>query len=107
MKHLNMSLDINAMGCSSGAGYSIPVSDFENGKTIPVTTLLPDLYADYVAPIFARLNDDKTAIEIISEKYGNGLLPLNNRFARWDSPEIGLSYACCKISISIIEKNNQ
>lgn len=105
MKYLKVDMDTNALGNYRKNIYHLPVSDFESGRTVPITTLLPAAYLDYVATILARISEDKTAIEIISSEYGCGSLPLDGTPAQWDSPEIGLSYATCRISIMIEDKD--
>lgn len=99
MEFLRVSVSINALGVESGWGDKIPLSDLEDGRIIRIDALLPPQYDPYVAPIYAKLNDDKTAVEVTSEKYGNNVLPLNNKYRSWNSPEIGLSYATCRISV--------
>lgn len=77
----------------------------EDGSRYCVTAKFPDLYAEYIKPIFAKLNDDHTAVEIISD-YGNGEIPLDGS-GRWESPTIGLSYASCDITITVKERDGE
>ena len=99
MKYLRVSVSVNALGVESGWGDKMPLSDLEDGSTIRIDAMLPSQYGPYVAPIYAKMNDDKTAVEVTSEKYGNDTLPLNDKYHSWKSPEIGLSYATCQISV--------
>ncbi len=105
MKYLKICVEINAYGAVSAKVYDLPVTDFYDGRTVAVAALFPPHIIDYVAPIFAKLSDDGAAIDIISEKYGNGRLPLNGEYGRWYSPEIGLSYAKCEVSARIEEQD--
>lgn len=107
MKYLNIGIDVNALGSGSHYHYRIPLSDFETGETIPVTVLFPDQFFPYMSSIFARLSDDRTAIEISSREYPGGLLPLDDEKVCWNSPVIGLSYASCVVSINVEEKYGQ
>lgn len=105
MKQLYVCVETNAMGSVSAMVRYLPLTDFADGREVPVSALLPDHYADYVKPVYARLSDDGTAIDIRSEKYGSGRLPLDNPYARWESPEIGLSYAVCTLCLRVEDKD--
>lgn len=105
MKYLNIDIDVNALGCGSHYQYKIPVSDLKAEDDYPITVLFPDQFFPYMSPIFARLSDDKTSVVISSKEYPGGLLPLDDEKACWYSPQIGLSYASCVVSVNIIDKD--
>ena len=105
MKYLKFVVETNALGSVSANVYRFPVSEFESGREVPLPAPRPDHYAGYVSPIYARLSDDGEAIEIISKEYGDGRLPLDDDSARWHSPTIGLSYACCQAFVNITEQD--
>ena len=72
--------------------------DLEKG--IYIDRLFPDVYHQYIDSIYVKLHAEKGYVEVVS-KYGSCKNPIDKQ-SRWESGEIGLSYACCEVSITFI-----
>ena len=54
----------------------------------------------YIDKIFVKAYAEEEYVEVVS-KYGSCKFPIDKQ-SRWESGEIGLSYACCEVSITFI-----
>ena len=86
---INVSLETNAMGCVSGTGFQL------NPEQLPcdITAYLPEQYREYVGPIWTELDGDHLVVN------GQAIAPTGS----FRKERIGLSYASCGLSVSIIE----
>lgn len=95
---LHVSLYVNALGCESGNAWYVSPEQLEKG--IYVNSLLPDYYTEYVKAIYVKIVDDGNAVEVTSD-YGSAKYSVDEEH-RWTSPQIGLSYATCDITLYFI-----
>lgn len=65
-----------------------------------VNQLFPNSYHNFVDRIFVKAYTEEEYVEVVS-KYGSCKYPIDKQ-SRWESGEIGLSYACCEVSITFI-----
>ena len=96
--NLEISLTTRADRNYSGESYTVSHDNLERG--IYVERLFPNTYQNYIDNIFVKLYVEEEYIEVVS-KYGSCKYPIDKQ-SRWESGEIGLSYACCEISIRFI-----
>ena len=95
---LNVSLTTRADRNYSGDSYTVSHEELEEG--ICVNRLFPDSYHNVVDRIFVKAYTEEGYVEVVS-KYGSCKYPIDKQ-SRWESGEIGLSYACCEVSITFI-----
>ena len=95
--HLNISVNINALGCCSGDCIRVPLQDIRERDGVDVAAYFPPLYHPYIKRIEARPAAGG-GVEITSS-YGNcTLVPGGPAFT---IRGIGLSYACCDLDLSV------
>ena len=82
----------------SGDTYTVPQEDLEKG--VNVVRLFPNSYWEYVEPIYVKALPEEGCVAVDS-RYGSCRYPMDKQ-SRWESGEIGLSYACCEIGITFI-----
>ena len=95
---LKVSLTTRADRNYSGNSYTVSHEDLEEG--IYVNQLFPNSYHNFVDRIFVKAYTEEGYVEVVS-KYGSCKFPIDKQ-SRWESGEIGLSYACCEVSITFI-----
>lgn len=95
---LKVSLTTRADRNYSGDSYTVSHEELEEG--ICVNRLFPDSYHNFVDRIFVKAYTEEEYVEVVS-KYGSCKYPIDKQ-CRWESGEIGLSYACCEVSITFI-----
>lgn len=95
---LKVSLTTRADRNYSGNSYTVSYEDLEEG--IYVNQLFPNSYHNFVDRIFVKAYTEEEYVEVVS-KYGSCKYPIDKQ-SRWESGEIGLSYACCEVSITFI-----
>jgi hypothetical protein len=69
-------------------------------KGVRVDYILPSQYREYVGRIHVKTSADGQQVEV-SSKYGSRKYPINQKDT-WESGPIGLSYASCEISITMV-----
>lgn len=95
---LKVSLTTRADRNYSGNSYTVSHEDLEEG--IYVNQLFPNSYHNFVDRIFVKAYTEEGYVEVVS-KYGSCKFPIDKQ-SRWESGEIGLSYACCEVSITFM-----
>ena len=95
---LKVSLTTRADRNYSGDSYTVSHEELEEG--ICVNQLFPNSYHNFVDRIFVKAYTEEEYVEVVS-KYGSCKYPIDKQ-SRWESGEIGLSYACCEVSITFI-----
>ena len=95
---LKVSLTTRADRNYSGDSYTVSHEELEEG--ICVNQLFPNSYHNFVDRIFVKAYTEEEYVEVVS-KYGSCKYPIDKQ-SRWESGEIGLSYACCEVSVSFI-----
>lgn len=95
---LKVSLTTRADRNYSGNSYTVSHDNLEKG--IYVEQLFPDVYHQYIDKIFVKAYAEEEYVEVVS-KYGSCKFPIDKQ-SRWESGEIGLSYACCEVSITFM-----
>ena len=95
---LKVSLTTRADRNYSGNSYTVSHEDLEEG--IYVNQLFPNSYHNFVDRIFVKAYTEEGYVEVVS-KYGSCKYPIDKQ-CRWESGEIGLSYACCEVSITFV-----
>lgn len=95
---LEISLTTRADRNCSGHSYTVSHDKVEEG--IYVEKLFSDSYRKFIDNIFVKAYSKEKYVEVVS-KYGSCKYPIDKQ-SRWESGEIGLSYACCEISIKFI-----
>ena len=95
---LKVSLTTRADRNYSGDSYTVSHEELEEG--ICVNQLFPNSYHNFVDRIFVKAYTEDEYVEVVS-KYGSCKYPIDKQ-SRWESGEIGLSYACCEVSITFI-----
>lgn len=95
---LKVSLTTRADRNYSGDSYTVSHEELEEG--IYVNQLFPNSYHNFVDRIFVKAYTEEGYVEVVS-KYGSCKYPIDKQ-SRWESGEIGLSYACCEVSITFI-----
>ena len=95
---LKVSLATRADRNYSGNSYTVSHEELEEG--IYVNQLFPNSYHNFVDRIFVKAYTEEEYVEVVS-KYGSCKYPIDKQ-SRWESGEIGLSYACCEVSITFI-----
>ena len=95
---LKVSLTTRADRNYSGNSYTVSHEDLEEG--IYVNQLFPNSYHNFVDRIFVKAYTEEEYVEVVS-KYGSCKYPIDKQ-SRWESGEIGLSYACCEVSITFM-----
>lgn len=76
------------------------VSPEDVKKGVRVDYILPSQYREYVKSIYVKACGDGEHVKVVS-KYGSQQYPVDQQ-SRWESGSIGLSYACCEISITFV-----
>ncbi len=76
------------------------VSPEDVKKGVRVDYILPSQYREYVKSIYVKACGDGEHVKVVS-KYGSQQYPVDQQ-SRWESGAIGLSYACCEISITFV-----
>ena len=95
---LKVSLTTRADRNYSGNSYTVSHEELEEG--IYVNQLFPNSYHNFVDRIFVKAYTEEEYVEVVS-KYGSCKYPIDKQ-SRWESGEIGLSYACCEVSITFM-----
>ena len=95
---LKVSLTTRADRNYSGNSYTVSHEELEEG--IYVNQLFPNSYHNFVDRIFVKAYTEEGYVEVVS-KYGSCKYPIDKQ-SRWESGEIGLSYACCEVSITFM-----
>ena len=95
---LKVSLATRADRNYSGNSYTVSHEELEEG--IYVNQLFPNSYHNFVDRIFVKAYTEEEYVEVVS-KYGSCKYPIDKQ-SRWESGEIGLSYACCEVSITFM-----
>ena len=95
---LKVSLATRADRNYSGNSYTVSHEELEEG--IYVNQLFPNSYHNFVDRIFVKAYTEEGYVEVVS-KYGSCKFPIDKQ-SRWESGEIGLSYACCEVSITFM-----
>ncbi len=95
---VKVSLTTRADRNYSGDTYTVSHEELEKG--VNVVRLFPNSYWEYVEPIYVKALPEEGCVSVES-RYGSRRYPMDKQ-SRWESGEIGLSYACCEISITII-----
>lgn len=97
---LFVTLVTDALGTVSRDHYSVSPDAVDRG--IYVNALFPESYGDFVKAIRVQTVDEGAAVQITSE-YGSCRYP-SDEPAFWHSGPIGLSYATCRVAISLVPK---
>lgn len=97
---LFVTLETDALGTVSRDHYSVSPDAVDRG--IYVNALFPESYGDFVKAIHVQSVDGGEAVQITSE-YGSCKYSAYEH-AQWESGSIGLSYASCKVFISLVPK---
>lgn len=97
---LFVTLETDALGTVSHDHYSVSPDQVDRG--IYVNALFPNSYGSFVKAIRVQTVDDGAAVQITSE-YGSRKYSAYEH-AQWESGSIGLSYASCKVFISLVPK---
>lgn len=97
---LFVTLVTDALGTVSHDHYTVSPADVDRG--IYVDNLFPNSYSDFVKSIHVQSVDDGEAVQITSV-YGSCKYPADKN-GSWESGQIGLSYATCKVFISLMPK---
>lgn len=95
---LNISLETRADRNYSYNNYYASPEEVESG--VHVDWMLPSQYREYVKSIYVKTSADGEHVEVASQ-YGSAKFPID-RESMWHSGSIGLSYACCEISITFV-----
>lgn len=95
---LNISLETRADRNYSYNNYYASPEAVEKG--VYVDRKLPSHYREYVKGIYVKTSADGEYVEVQSQ-YGSAKFPIDNE-SRWHSGSIGLSYACCEVSITFV-----
>ena len=77
--------------------YASP-EEVENG--VHVDWMLPSQYREYVKSIYVKTSADGEHVEVASQ-YGSAKFSIDKE-SHWHSGSIGLSYACCEVSITFV-----
>lgn len=97
---LFVTLETDALGTVSRDHYSVSPDQVDRG--IYVNALFPESYGDFVKAIHVQSVDGGEAVQITSQ-YGSRKYPSDEQ-AFWHSGPIGLSYATCRVAISLVPK---
>lgn len=95
---LCISLETTADRNVSYSGYYASHEEVEKG--VRVDWKLPSQYHKYVKSIYVKSTSDGEFVEVESS-YGSAKFSID-RQSRWESGSIGLSYACCEVSITFV-----
>lgn len=96
---LFLSCETLADRCCTHAGGSIETSRFKNRKTLNLTFELPDIYHEYVGPIFATISPDGRSVDVSSTR-GRATLSYPDH-TEFFAGTFGLSYASCDITVTL------
>ena len=97
---LFVTLETDALGTVSHDHYSVSPDQVDRG--IYVNALFPNSYGSFVKAIHVQSVDGGEAVQITSQ-YGSRKYSAYEH-AQWESGSIGLSYASCKVFISLVPK---
>lgn len=88
---INVSIETDAMGCISRTGFQL------NPEQLPcdITNYLPPQYQEYVGRIWVELDSEHLVVN------GQSIAPTGS----FRKEKIGLSYATCDISVSILNND--
>jgi hypothetical protein len=95
---LEICLSTRADRNDSCRSYYASPEEVESG--VHVDWMLPSQYREYVKSIYVKTSADGEHVEVESQ-YGSAKFPID-RESMWHSGSIGLSYACCEISITFV-----
>ena len=95
---LEICLSTRADRNDSCRNYYASPEEVESG--VRVDWMLPSQYREYVKSIYVKTCADGEHVEVESQ-YGSAKFPID-RESKWHSGTIGLSYACCEVSITFI-----
>lgn len=95
---LKIYLSTRADRNESSHNYYVSPEALEKG--VSVDWMLPSQYREYVKNIYVKTSADGEHVEVDS-KYGSAKFEIDKE-SNWNSGTIGLSYACCEVSITFI-----